>query len=59
MDQNLDNKKEFKEKLILFFKENKLKLLAFSAILISFNNLSKLKFSFKIIQSINRIFNLL
>ena len=34
MDQNLDNKKEFKEKLILFFKENKLKLLAFSAILI-------------------------
>lgn len=34
MDQNLDNKKEFKEKLILFFKKNKLKFLVFSAILI-------------------------
>ena len=34
MDQNLDKKKEIKEKLILFFKKNKLKFLVFSAILI-------------------------
>ena len=29
MDENLDNKKEFKDKVVFFYKENKLKVFSF------------------------------